>query len=146
VENNRLQCRLLQQPAKTGNEFSIVGGLTYNFNNPYNDYQNGIDSHLDWAASHFLSKNVLIGVVGYYFQQLTGDSGTGATLGDFKGRVVGIGPQIGFMFPAIKGARVSMCTRRRWWPACALSRTGRLGGRFAVSRQRHRDYWRLPSG
>ena len=89
--------------AKTGIEFSIVGGLTYNFNNPYNDYQNGIDSHIDWAASHFLSKNVLIGVVGYYFQQLTGDSGTGATLGDFKGRVVGIGPQIGFIFPAGEG-------------------------------------------
>lgn len=89
--------------ATTGNEFSIVGGLTYNFNNPYNDYQNGIDSHIDWAASHFLSKNVLIGVVGYYFQQLTGDSGTGANLGDFKGRVVGIGPQIGFMFPAGEG-------------------------------------------
>jgi hypothetical protein len=89
--------------ATTGNEFSIVGGLTYNFNNPYNDYKNGIDSHIDWAASHFLSKNVLIGVVGYYFQQLTGDSGTGANLGDFKGRVVGIGPQIGFIFPAGEG-------------------------------------------
>jgi len=89
--------------AKTGIEFSIVGGLTYNFNNPYNDYQNGIDSHIDWAASHFLSKNVLIGVVGYFFQQPTGDSGTGANLGDFKGRVVGIGPQIGFMFPAGEG-------------------------------------------
>jgi hypothetical protein len=83
---------------KTGNEFSIVGGLTYNFINPYTQYQNGIDTHIDWAASHFLNKNVLVGVAGYFFQQLTGDSGAGAKLGDFKGRIVGIGPQIGFIF------------------------------------------------
>src|SRR5262249_44156919 len=59
---------------QTGNEFTVVGGLTYNFINPYTQYQNGIDSHIDWAASHFLSKNVMVGVGGYYFQQLTGDS------------------------------------------------------------------------
>ena len=34
---------------------------------------------------------------------MTGDSGAGATLGDFKGRVFGIGPQIGFMFEAWEG-------------------------------------------
>jgi hypothetical protein len=38
-------------------------------------------------------------LAGYFFQQLTGDSGSGAKLGDFKGRVAGIGPQIGFLFP-----------------------------------------------
>jgi hypothetical protein len=65
-------------------------------------YQNGIDFHLDWGASHFLSKNLQIGMAGYYFQQLTGDSGPGATLGDFKGRVLGFGPQVGFLFPVGK--------------------------------------------
>jgi len=40
-----------------------------------------------------------LGLVGYIYQQLTGDSGSGATLGDFKSRVVGIGPQVGFIFP-----------------------------------------------
>jgi hypothetical protein len=84
---------------KTGREFSVVGGLTYSFINPDTQYQNGIDFHLDWAASQFVSKNVQIGLAGYFFQQLTGDSGPGATLGDFKGRVAGIGPQIGFLFP-----------------------------------------------
>ena len=47
----------------------------------------------------FVSKNVQIRIAGYFFQQLTGDSGPGAKLGDFKGRVAGIGPQIGFLFP-----------------------------------------------
>ncbi|MBB4272585.1 transporter [Rhizobium mongolense] len=34
------------------------------------------------------------------FRQLAGDSGAGATLGDFKSRVFGIGPQIGYKFKA----------------------------------------------
>jgi hypothetical protein len=82
-----------------GLEFSAVFGLTYNFENPHRNYQNGIDGHLDWGASYFLSKHFHFGVVGYYFQQLTGDSGTGATLGPFKSRVAGVGPQMGYFFP-----------------------------------------------
>ena len=39
---------------------------------------------------------MLVGVAGYYFQQLTDDRGPGATLGGFGGMSVGIGPQIGF--------------------------------------------------
>jgi len=84
---------------KTGWEFSAVAGLTYNFINPDLDYQNGIAAHLDWGISKFVSKQVQIGLVGYAYQQVTGDSGPGATLGDFKSRVFGVGPQIGFIFP-----------------------------------------------
>jgi hypothetical protein len=84
---------------QTGWEFSGVAGLTYNFINPDLQYQNGIDAHLDWGLSRFVSKQMHLGLVGYYYQQLTGDSGSGATLGDFKSRVVGIGPQAGFLFP-----------------------------------------------
>ena len=84
---------------QSGHEFSAVTGLTYNFKNPSNDYQNGIDWHLDWGASQFLSPQIHIGVVGYFYQQLTGDSGAGARLGDFKSRVIGVGPQIGYIVP-----------------------------------------------
>ncbi len=86
-----------------GHEFSIVGGLTYNFENTDTDYQSGIDSHLDLAASQFLNDQVFVGAVGYVYQQLTGDSGSGAVLGDFKSRVYGIGPQVGFNFKASEG-------------------------------------------
>jgi hypothetical protein len=82
----------------TGREFSAVVGFTYNFENPDTDYQNGVDAHLDWAASQFLSEQLHVGLVGYVYQQLTGDSGAGATLGDFKSRVLGIGPQVGYFF------------------------------------------------
>jgi hypothetical protein len=84
---------------QTGYEFSVVTGATYNFENTDLNYQNGIDWHLDWGASKFLTKQLHVGLVGYAYQQLTGDSGSGATFGDFKSRVFGIGPQIGYIFP-----------------------------------------------
>jgi len=33
-----------------------------------------------------------LGAEGFYFTQVTGDSGAGATLGDFKGMTAGLGP------------------------------------------------------
>jgi len=84
---------------KAGNEFSMVAGLTYSLPNPFLQYQNGIDFHVDWAASKFVTKTVQIGLAGYYFQQITDDSGPGAVLGGFRGMTVGVGPQVGFIFP-----------------------------------------------
>jgi hypothetical protein len=84
---------------QTGHEFSAVGGFTHNFENPDTDYQSGVDFHLDAAASQFLSKQLMVGLVGYAYQQVTGDSGSGARLGDFRSRVFGVGPQIGYLFP-----------------------------------------------
>ncbi|MGB0133367.1 SphA family protein, partial [Dokdonella sp.] len=83
---------------KTGREFSAVLGLTYNMENDDTHYKNGVDSHLDWAASQFLSANWQVGVAGYVYYQLTGDSGSGAQLGSFKSRVAGIGPEVGYVF------------------------------------------------
>lgn len=84
---------------QSGHEFSFVTGLTYNFKNPDLQYTNGVDWHFDWGASQFFTKQVHAGLVGYVYQQLTADHGSGATLGDFKSRVFGIGPQVGFLFP-----------------------------------------------
>jgi hypothetical protein len=84
---------------KSGREFSATLGFTYNFENPDTDYKNGVSGHLDWAASQFLSEQLHVGVAGYFYQQLTGDSGAGAVLGDFKSRVYAVGPQIGYFFP-----------------------------------------------
>jgi len=83
---------------KTGREFSAAAGVTYNFENPDTDYKSGVSSHLDWAASQFLSEQLHVGLAGYFYYQLTGDSGAGARLGDFKSRVIGIGPQGGYFF------------------------------------------------
>ncbi len=84
---------------QAGQELSAVVGLTYNFTNPATNYQSGIDWHLDWGASQFVSKQVSIGAVGYFYDQLSGDSGSGDRIGSFESRVIGIGPQIAFLFP-----------------------------------------------
>jgi hypothetical protein len=84
---------------QTGHEFSAVIGATYNLINPATQYKSGIDGHLDWGASQFLSASLQVGVVGYVYDQLTRDSGSGAKLGPFESRVIGIGPQIGYLFP-----------------------------------------------
>ena len=83
----------------TGHEFSAVAGFTYNLVNPSTNYKNGIDFHLDWGASQFLSKQVLLGLVGYVYDQITGDSGSGDRVGPFESRVIGVGPQVGYLFP-----------------------------------------------
>jgi hypothetical protein len=82
-----------------GYEFSGVAGFTYNFKNTDTQYQNGIDFHFDWGASKFLSKQVFVGLVGYAYQQISDDSGGLPILGGFRSRVLGVGPQIGFIFP-----------------------------------------------
>jgi hypothetical protein len=83
----------------TGHEFSAVLGFTYNFMNQATQYQNGVDMHLDLGASQFVSKQVLLGAVGYVYDQLSCDSGSGDRVGCFESRVAGIGPQIGYIFP-----------------------------------------------
>src|SRR5258707_3980760 len=83
----------------TGNEFSATAGFTYNFKNPDTQYRNGIDFHFDWGAAHFVSKQLFIGLAGYAYQQITDDSGQNPILGGVRSRVLGIGPQIGYIFP-----------------------------------------------
>lgn len=83
----------------SGNEFSAVAGLTYNTRNSHTGYRNGVDAHIDFGASKFVSDAVQVGVVGYWYQQLTADHGQPPELGDFKSRVAGLGPQLGFLFP-----------------------------------------------
>jgi hypothetical protein len=81
-----------------GRELSAVAGLTYNFQNNDSHYNNGIDSHLDWAASQFLSASWHVGVAGYVYYQPAGDSGSGNPLGSFKSRVAAAGPEVGSLF------------------------------------------------
>jgi hypothetical protein len=84
---------------KTGHEFSAVLGFTYNFINPATQYQNGVDMHLDWGASQFLTKQWQVGLVGYVYQEIGCDSGSGDRVGCFQSRVLGVGPQVGYIFP-----------------------------------------------
>ena len=87
---------------KTGFEFSATLGFTYNFKNEHTQYQNGVNMHLDLGASQFLTKQWQVGLVGYLYDQLSCDTGLGNRVGCFEGRVAGIGPQVGYIFPISK--------------------------------------------
>jgi hypothetical protein len=83
---------------KTGHEFSAVLGFTGNFENTSTNYTNGVDMHLDWGASQFLTKQTQVGLVGYVYKEIGCDSGSGDRVGCFQSQVFGIGPQIGYIF------------------------------------------------
>ena len=81
-----------------GYELSVVPGITFNWINPATQYLTGTEFHLEWSASKYLSKELSVGLVGYYYNQLTGDSGSGDRIGPFKGRVTSLGAQVGYTF------------------------------------------------
>jgi hypothetical protein len=99
--------------AKTGTEFSATLGFTGNFTNPSTNYTNGIDSHLDLAASQFLNQQLFVGAVGYVYQQLTPDQGQRAILGPNESRTRGVGPQIGYNFK-VNGTTIYTNLRAYW--------------------------------
>jgi hypothetical protein len=83
---------------KTGTEFSATLGFTRNFENQSTKYTNGTDSHLDLGVAQFLTEHFFVGAVGYYYQQLTADSGQSRILGPNESRTRGVGLQTGYNF------------------------------------------------
>jgi hypothetical protein len=81
-----------------GVDLSGTAGFTFNGANPYTHYRTGNEFHLELSASKNLTQELSVGVLGYYYQQVTGDSGTGAILGPFEGRVAALGGTIGYNF------------------------------------------------
>jgi hypothetical protein len=84
---------------KNGREASLFFGGDYNFENEDTDYRTGVQLHVDGTlAQHFPLWGGLagVGINGYWYEQVQGDSGDGATLGDFKGRTAGLGPVLSY--------------------------------------------------
>ena len=50
-------------------------------------------------ASQFLTKQIFVGAVGYFYEQISPDSGSGDHVGAFESGVIGVGPQVGFILP-----------------------------------------------
>lgn len=85
---------------KAGWDISGKAGLTFNGENEFTDYDTGTEFHLEGSVEHSFSKSFSAGIQGYHFQQVSGDSGAGATLGAFKGRVTGLGATAAYSFEA----------------------------------------------
>ena len=77
-----------------GFEVSATLGYLYNTENDDTDYQTGQEFHVEYMLNQFLSETFAVGVQGFYYKQITGDSGSGAVLGDFEGEATGIGPAL----------------------------------------------------
>ncbi len=96
----------------TGIDITNMLGLTLNAENASTNYKTGNELHWDWAVSKKFTNGLSIGAIGYAYQQLSGDSGTGATLGDFKGQVTAIGGSLGYDF---KLGDLPVSTRARYY-------------------------------
>jgi hypothetical protein len=81
-----------------GWDLSTAAGFMFNQPNTATNYTTGDEFHLEWAATKYITKQFTLGLVGYYYQQFTPDSGSGAVLGAFEGRVVALGGSIGYTF------------------------------------------------
>jgi hypothetical protein len=84
---------------KNGREASLFIGADFNRENPDTQYKSGTQFHIDGTlAQHFPWQGGLasVGLSGFYYKQVSGDSGSGANLGDFKAKTMGIGPVASF--------------------------------------------------
>ena len=91
----------------SGTEFSVAPGIMFNTRNDATDYKTGTEFHVDFMANQFLTETFAIGLHGYYYNQLSGDSGTGALLGAFQGESFGFGPAFAWI-PSAHGGKVSI--------------------------------------
>jgi len=96
---------------KTGLEVSVAPGFTFNWENPDTNYETGTEFHVEFAALKHFSQVFAAGVAGFHYQQLTGDSGAGARLGDFKGRVTSLGPIVTYSFTL---GKIPVSTQLLW--------------------------------
>ncbi len=81
---------------KIGTEVSMAMGYTINLRNYATKYLTGQELHLEWFAGQHFTKWLAVGLAGYFYQQVTGDSGAGARLGAFQGQALAIGPCLAF--------------------------------------------------
>jgi hypothetical protein len=88
-------------------ELSFAPGLMLNTENKDTNYKTGAEFHADFTANYFVEPNLAVGIRGYYYRQLSDDSGSGALLGDFRSRSFGMGPGF-FWAPSSLGGRLSL--------------------------------------
>ena len=115
----------------TGIEFTAVSGLTYNFKTRTPIIRTASIGIQIWKHLRFLTKQFYVGAVGYTFNQLTGDTGSGATLGPYISRISAVGPEVGILFPV--GAMQGSLNLRGYWEFAAQNRSAGWNTWFVFS-------------
>jgi hypothetical protein len=90
-----------------GHEISASTGFLFNTTNTATSYHTGSEFHLDFLLAQYFSESFAVGFNGYWYRQMSGDSGVGATLGPFRGESVGIGPAL-IWRPRIRSAQINI--------------------------------------
>lgn len=101
---------------KNGFNAALYVGTTFNTENPDTNYESGAMLHLDGSVQQLLplgSGYVGIGAEVFLLDQIQGDSGSGARLGDFKGQSWGIGPVLTYLEPI---GEENLVVEARWLP------------------------------
>jgi hypothetical protein len=83
-----------------GIEATVYGGIDLNRKNESTMYGSGAQLHVDGTlALHLRVRTAMLGVGGsaYWYQQVTADSGMGATLGPSEARAGGVGPVVSYV-------------------------------------------------
>jgi hypothetical protein len=114
--------------AKSGFNAAAHLGYAMNTENGDTQYKSGNVLHLDASVQQIFplgSGLANIGAEAWYFDQVTCDSGAGATLGCFKGRTAGIGPVLGYIQPI---GQQRMIFELKWLPE--LETKKRLNGDY----------------
>ena len=113
---------------KSGFNALLNTGYAMNTENNDTSYKSGDLLHFDGAIQQILPAGpgfMTLGAEGFYFQQMTCDSGSGAVLGCFKGRTAGLGPVLGYILPMGKQA---LSLELKWLPE--LDTKNRLDGDY----------------
>ena len=110
---------------KIGLEISATAGFDFNTINNATDYQSGDVFHIDATlAEHlpFFGYGIIgIGANAFYWKQVNGDSGSGAQLGPFETKMIGIGPVLSYISPPIGGH--TLVAEVKWLPQIETSYT-----------------------
>ena len=113
---------------KIGFNTALHIGITANTKNYDTDYHSGSTLHFDGSVQQLLPAGpgyMGVGAEAFYLQQVTADSGAGATFGDFKGYTVGVGPVVTYILPL---GEETFVTEFRWLPELDVKR--RLEGDY----------------
>jgi hypothetical protein len=81
---------------RTKLQVSGTAGFTFNTENPQTNYQSGNEFHWEWAVGFQCTPGLVIGLVGYDYRQLNGDSGSGDPVGPFRGSDDAIGAGLSY--------------------------------------------------
>ena len=88
--------------AETGLNAALHAGITFNTENSDTDYDSGSVLHAEVSIQQLIPSKVGVfglGLNAFLYEQISDDSGSGATNGAFRSHSIGIGPVLDYIVP-----------------------------------------------